>query len=65
MIARATHGSPPFGRPAGDCDQLLPQTIERLCVAVTGLVRKNAAKNALGVDELPALPQGERLFDRG
>jgi hypothetical protein len=39
------------------------ETEQMPCVALTGLARKNVAKNALGLGELSALPQGQRLLD--
>ena len=38
------------------------QTEQMLCIALTRLARKNAVENALGVGELSALPQGQRLL---
>ena len=39
------------------------ETEQMPCVALTRLARKNVAKNALGLGELSALPQGQRLLD--
>lgn len=40
------------------------ETEQILCVALTRLAHKNVAKNALGVGQLSALPQSQRLLDR-
>ena len=39
------------------------ETEQMPCVAFTRLARKNVAKNALGLGELSALPQSQRLLD--